>query len=260
SGSVDQLNGTISIVLSSPKVGDPVAGDVIGALTGRTFAGNGNDTVLSTSAVDTTSRAIQDPYTGNSYRLVGNSPCSAATPTPTPTPTATPTPTVTPTPTPTATPTPTVTPTPTPGTTVQFSQPVYTVTEGCVQTMITITRTGPTNSPTVVYYIANNATATQRGDFTYAENYVVFNAGDTQKAFPLLISEDGYGEGTESVTVQLTSAPGATIGSPSAASVQIADNDFLAVEIKPIDDAATFVDQHYHDFLNRQADSEGQAY
>jgi len=126
--------------------------------------------------------------------------------------------------------------------------------------MITITRTGPTNSPTVVYYIANNATATQRGDFTYAENYVVFAAGETQKAFPLLISEDGYGEGTESATVQLTAAPGATIGSPNAASVQIVDNDFLAVEVNPIDDAATFVGQHYHDFLNRQADSEGQAY
>src|SRR4029079_16658768 len=52
SGSIDQLNGTITIVLSSSKVGTPVAGDVIGALVGRTFAGNGNSTVLASSAVD----------------------------------------------------------------------------------------------------------------------------------------------------------------------------------------------------------------
>ena len=82
SGTIDQTTGIISVVLSTDKIGGPVAGDVIGALIGRTFAGNGNDTVLSSSSVDTTSKGIQDPYTGNSYRLVGNTPCSVATPTP----------------------------------------------------------------------------------------------------------------------------------------------------------------------------------
>jgi hypothetical protein len=105
-----------------------------------------------------------------------------------------------------------------------------------------------------------NATATQRGDFTYGSGTVVFSASETSKTFPVLISEDGYSEGTESATVQLTGVSGASIGTPSAASIQIQDNDFLAVEINPIDDAATFVGQHYHDFLNRQADSSGQTF
>jgi hypothetical protein len=143
---------------------------------------------------------------------------------------------------------------------VQFSQAVYSVTEGCVQTLLTVTRNGPTSAPSVVDYVVNNATATQRGDFTYAAGSVTFGVGETSKTFPVLITEDGYGEGTESATAQLTSASGASIGSPSAASLQIQDNDFLAVEINPIDDAQTFVGEHYHDFLNRQADSQGQSF
>ena len=129
-----------------------------------------------------------------------------------------------------------------------------------MQTLLTVTRTGPTDLPSVVDYVVNNATATQRGDFTYASGSVVFSAGETSKTFPVLISEDGYSEGTESATVQLSNPVGATLGTPNAASLQIQDNDNLAVEINPIDDAATFVGQHYHDFLNRQADSNGQAF
>lgn len=143
---------------------------------------------------------------------------------------------------------------------MQFSQTTYAVTEGCVQTLITVTRTGPTGLPSVVDYVVNNATATQRGDFTYAAGSVVFAAGETSKTFPVLISEDGYAEGTESATAQLSNPSGATLGTPNAASIQIQDNDTLAVELNPIDNAATFVGQHYHDFLNRQADSQGQAF
>lgn len=143
---------------------------------------------------------------------------------------------------------------------MQFSQTTYAVTEGCVQTLVTVTRTGPTSLPSVVDYVVNNATATQRGDFTYAAGSVVFGTGETSKTFPVLISEDGYAEGTESATAQLSNPSGATLGTPNAASLQFQDNDFLAVEINPIDDAATFVGQHYHDFLNRQADAQGQAF
>ena len=84
-GSVDQQNGIITIVLSSDKIGGPKAGDVIGGQSGRTFAGNGNETLRSNTAIDITTNAIQDPYTGFAYMVVGNAPC-APTPTPTPTP------------------------------------------------------------------------------------------------------------------------------------------------------------------------------
>jgi hypothetical protein len=84
SGSIDQQNGIITIVLSSDKIGGPKAGDVIGGQSGRTFAGNGNESLRSNTAIDITSNA-QDPYTGLAYMVVGNAPC-APTPTPTPTP------------------------------------------------------------------------------------------------------------------------------------------------------------------------------
>src|SRR5205807_9752941 len=104
---VNQATGVITIVVSADKVANPKLGHVIGSLVGRTLAGNGNNTLLSTSSTDTTSSTgAQDPFTGKSYRLVGNAACPATTPTPTPIPTPTPTPTPMPTPTPTPTSTP----------------------------------------------------------------------------------------------------------------------------------------------------------
>lgn len=155
---------------------------------------------------------------------------------------------------------PTPSPSPVTPTTVQFSGTTVGVTEGCTSIPVTLTRTGPATGISTVDYTVNNGTATQRGDFTYATGTVVFAANETSKTFPVLISEDGYAEGTETATISLSNATGATIGSPDTASLQISDNDFLAVEINPIDDAATFVGQHYHDFLNRQSDSPGQTF
>jgi hypothetical protein len=77
SGSVDQQNGIISVVLSSYKVGGPKAGDVIGGQSGRTFAGTGTQSLRSNTAIDITTNAIQDPYTGFAYLVVGNLPCTS---------------------------------------------------------------------------------------------------------------------------------------------------------------------------------------
>src|SRR6185295_13769416 len=96
-------------------------------------------------------------------------------------------------------------------------------------------------------------TATQRGDFTYAEGSIAFAAGETSKTFPVLTCDDSYAEGVESVTLRLTAATGATLGSPSAATLQITDNDPSDRPNNAIDDSQTFVCQHYHDFLNRDA-------
>src|ERR1044072_3627727 len=85
SGTVDQKNAIITIVLSADKVGSPKAGDIIGGQSGRTFAGTGNQSLRSTTATDITSNALQDPYTAFSYMIVGNQAC-APTPTPNPLP------------------------------------------------------------------------------------------------------------------------------------------------------------------------------
>jgi hypothetical protein len=82
-GTIDQHKGIITVVLSTNKIGGPKAGDVIGGIAGRTFAGTGNESLRSNTAIDTTGNAIRDPYTGFAYLIVGNSPC-AATPNPLP--------------------------------------------------------------------------------------------------------------------------------------------------------------------------------
>jgi hypothetical protein len=129
-----------------------------------------------------------------------------------------------------------------------------------VQTLVTLQRSAPIDLPSVVNYVVGNGSATQRGDFTYASGIVVFGINESQKTFPLLISEDAYAEGAETATITLTSDTNATIGSPGTATLQINDNETVDGVTNPIDDAATFVGQHYHDFLNRQADSNGQAF
>jgi hypothetical protein len=163
--------------------------------------------------------------------------------------------------TPTPTPTPTATPTPTPTpTTVQFSMASYSIPEAVTSVSITVTRTGTISGVSTVDYTVNNGAATQRGDFTYASGTVVFAANETSKTFPVLISEDGYLEGAENATITLTNPTGATLGSPSTAILQIGDNDLADAATNPNDDPATFVGQHYHDFLNRQADANGQTF
>jgi uncharacterized repeat protein (TIGR01451 family) len=69
-GSNFKPDGTITIFIANNKVGNPAKGDLLGSVTGRTFAGNGNDTVRTTAAIDlTTTYSLLDFAT---YLLNGN--------------------------------------------------------------------------------------------------------------------------------------------------------------------------------------------
>ncbi len=68
-GSVNATSGLIQIAIANNKVGNPGAGAVLGLLSGRNFAGNGNVTVTKSSAIDSTA--------DGSYTLVGNAACAA---------------------------------------------------------------------------------------------------------------------------------------------------------------------------------------
>ncbi len=103
-----------------------------------------------------------------------------------------------------------------------------------------------------------DGTAKQKGDYIFATGRLVFEVGETQKTFPFLINEDNYVEGPESATIILSNpSGGTTLGVPSTATVQIAD-DATETSTNPIDDARGFVCQQYHDFLNRQSDQAGE--
>ncbi|HEV8715663.1 MAG TPA: fibronectin type III domain-containing protein, partial [Candidatus Binatia bacterium] len=67
-------DGTIRIVLSADKIGNADAGDVLGAIVGRTFPVRQNQTLRSDSAADSATFAT-------TYGLVGNAACESPPPT-----------------------------------------------------------------------------------------------------------------------------------------------------------------------------------
>ena len=150
-------------------------------------------------------------------------------------------------------------PPPTP-TTVQLTSSIQFVAEGCAQTEVTLTRTGPKDGTTEVFYVVVDFEARQRGDFTLASGRIIFAPGEETRTIPVLISEDAYAEEPESLVVELTPGPFAIAGTPRTMKLQIVDDDATDGATNPIDDDATFVGQHYHDFLNRHADPDGQAF
>ena len=144
---------------------------------------------------------------------------------------------------------------------VQLSAAIFATTEGCAEATVNVTRTGSTSGVVNVDYIVNDNTATQRTDFTFTGGSLRFGPGDTNKNISILITEDGYAEGTEKANVNLIGVSGnAALGTPRTATFNIIDNDDANLTTNPIDSAGLFVCQHYHDFLNRQGDSSGLAF
>ena len=164
----------------------------------------------------------------------------------------------TPTPTPTPTPSPTPTPTQSPNV-VQFSSSNYGVIEACTTVTITVNRIGDTSGAASVEYFTADVTATERRDYITANGKLSFAAGETSKSFAVLINDDSYVEGPETFSVNLRNPSGASLGAPAIATVQITDNPSEPAT-NVIDDPQNFVCQHYHDFLNRQADASGLAF
>jgi glucose/arabinose dehydrogenase len=160
------------------------------------------------------------------------------------------------------TPTPTPTPSPTPITsTVQFSAMQFQVTEESTGVVIGVTRSGVLDATQTVGYTTNENTANQEADFTHAEGNLVFAPGEAEKSFTVLIGEDAYAEGPETLTLELRNPAGGTsLGNPSMATLTITDDETVNGTTNPIEDNATFVAQHYHDFLNREADAQGLAF
>ncbi len=144
--------------------------------------------------------------------------------------------------------------------TIQIQQATYNVTEDMTFVPVKVTRTGNTTTPANVDYATADATALQRTDYTIALGTLRFAAGETEKTINILVNEDSYVEGLETFTLALSNPTGnASLGAVPVATLRIAD-DATEPSTNVIDDTQIFVGQHYHDFLNRQADAGGLAY
>jgi hypothetical protein len=118
-------------------------------------------------------------------------------------------------------------------------------------------RDGPSGAAASVEIASADNTAKQKGDYTLVAGHLAFAAGETEKTFQVLISDDNYAEGPEFATLVLQHPDGGTVGAPGTATLLVTD-DATEGATNPIDDARTFVGQHYHDFLYRQADTPGE--
>ncbi|HEX3083466.1 MAG TPA: DUF4214 domain-containing protein, partial [Pyrinomonadaceae bacterium] len=148
-----------------------------------------------------------------------------------------------------------------------FSASSVTTTENSWSTTITVRRTGDTSKAVTVDYATNDDNglpcsvpsggASPKCDFTAAVGTLSFAAGDINKTITILIGQDSFVEGNESIIVTLTNPQGgAALGSPATMGITILD-DVPETTTNVIDDANIFVRMHYHDFLNREADQSG---
>jgi hypothetical protein len=158
---------------------------------------------------------------------------------------------------------------------IKFSAANYSVAEGGVAT-ITVQRTGTlTQAVTIDYATSDSSTgpqsscaptpgntlASSRCDFSSAFGTITFGAGDgADKTFTVLIDQDSYVEGPESLSLTLSNPTGgAGLVIPSTSTLTIND-DVSEPGTNLVDDTSTFVEQLYRDFLNRASDPAGKAF
>lgn len=157
---------------------------------------------------------------------------------------------------------------------LQFSQNGYSVAEGVVALTVTVLRSGYAVTEATVDYATDDGStpavsvpcssttglALDRCDYTKALGTLRFAAGEREKTFQVLISDDSYTEGSETAQLKLSNPTGgAELGKHAAVVLTITDDSPESAG-NPIDDDTKFVTQQYHDFLNRAPDASGLAF
>jgi hypothetical protein len=154
---------------------------------------------------------------------------------------------------------------------IQLTASAFAVTEGTNTLNVIVTRAGDASGILTVDYATSdtaganncnvvNGAASSRCDYLTNLGTLRFGVAENSKTIVIPIIDDAYAEGDETFTITLSNAQGATLGTPSAATITIHDNDTVNGPGNPIDQAGFFVRQHYIDFLNREPDADGLAF
>ncbi|MCA1635528.1 MAG: TIGR03118 family protein [Acidobacteria bacterium] len=149
---------------------------------------------------------------------------------------------------------------------VQLSTDDSAIGEGGGHIDVTVTRSGDVSGSATVNYATFDESqpghASQKSDYEIALGTVRFAPGETSQTFRVLLVDDNFVEGNETIDIILSNPTGAGVGlgSPNTGEVTILDNDVVAPTTNRIDEAQFFVRQHYLDFLNREPDAAGLAF
>src|SRR5262249_18687466 len=141
----------------------------------------------------------------------------------------------------------------------QFSSATANVNENAVPgtATVTVNRLGDTTGAASVKFETSDGTGKQKSDYTFGYGTVQFAPGESSKDVKILIVNDVLIEGPESLQVSLSSpSVKSAIGTTGTITVTINDDD-VAPALNPIDETGFFVQQHYRDFLGREADAPG---
>lgn len=146
---------------------------------------------------------------------------------------------------------------------IQFATDDFAIGEGSGHIDITVTRQGDASGAATInvntFDESQAGHASQKSDYEISLGKVSFAPGETSKTFRILIVNDNFVEGDETIDLALSNPTGTGVGlgTPNVSAVRIIDNDVVAPTTNPVDTSSFFVRQHYLDFLNREPDTSG---
>jgi hypothetical protein len=118
---------------------------------------------------------------------------------------------------------------------IQLEFATYNFSEGIGNAQVHVKRTGDTTGASSINFSTGgnsffacstiNGSAVQNCDFILNQGTLAFAAGQTDRSINILINDDTYVEGNETLTLTLSSPVNATLGSPGSATLTITDND-----------------------------------
>jgi hypothetical protein len=122
---------------------------------------------------------------------------------------------------------------------------------------VTVTRSGNLDGTSQVSYALRDGSANQRTDFTTLTGILTFLPNQTVESFTVIVTNDTYVEGEETLTMELSNPVNGALGDFASATLTIRDDDTATPTTNPADNTAFFVTQHYSDFLSRVPDGGG---
>ena len=113
--------------------------------------------------------------------------------------------------------------------TLALTSAAYSVSEAGGSVVVTVTRSGGDYGSASVNYVTANGTAAAGNDYTSRSGTLTWASRDAaNKTISIPIANDTLAESTETLQLRLSAATGAALGSPSQATISIADNDTVA--------------------------------